>query len=344
MRIFDINKLPDPDRFPYFFFKEYVFFRKETENKNIMYFADKAGNIMPIKIWRNKFIKLAQPIYPPLNREGKRLSEKEEQYFLNKFIEYVKEKKLAHRITQPENFAIFHSVPRNSVYVPFGTYFLDLEKHSEEELFKNLHSKNRNVIRNAEKNNIVLKYGEECIDDFFLLYKLTMKRSNMFCLDISYFKRFYMHLPQNTICGVAYHNHIPQGGLFIPFTQFGAFYLYGSSAEKIEVNGAINYLHWNTIKALKAIGVKRYDFVGARLSDVSGTKLAGIQQFKERFGAELEKGFLWKQDIQTLESAVFDEISLFRYKLKNVSPLLDIIDEELKKSNSHDRIPLDIDR
>ena len=331
MRI--INILSDNDAFPYFFLKEYASFKKSSEGKNIIYFEDLFGNVMPVKLWRNKFLKFLQPIYPPLSPEGKRLIERDEQYFLNKFIIHVEEKKMAHRIVQPENFAIFHSVPRNSVYVPFGTYYLDLEKHSEVELFKNLHSKNRNVIRNAEKNNVNLKYGKECIEDFYLMYKQTMNRSDMYCQSISYFNDFYNKLPQNILCGVAYYNNIPQGGLFLPFTKFGAFYLYGSSKEKIEINGAINYLHWNTIKLLKAKGVKRYDFVGARLSDVSGTKLAGIQQFKERFGSELETGFLWKQDIGKVECALFDEASRIRYKLKKVTPLLDIIDEELMKKN-----------
>ena len=247
---------------------------------------------------------------------------------------FLLEKKMAHRITQPENFAIFKSVPRYSISSPFGTYYVNLENYTEEELFEKLHSKHRNVIRNAEKHNVVIKYGKECIDDFYLLYKQTMKRSNMFCQDISYFFDFYAYLNSSIICGVAYYNDSPQGGIFMPYTKFGAFYLYGSSAEKIEINGSINYLHWNTIKLLKQKGIKRYDFVGARLSDVSGTKLEGIQQFKKRFGAELEEGFLWKKDLDVFDCLVFDELIQFRYKLKKERPLLDIIDEELLKNNT----------
>jgi aminoglycoside 3-N-acetyltransferase len=91
-------------------------------------------------------------------------------------------------------------------------------------------------------------------------------------------------------------------------------------------------LNWTTIQLLKKKGVKRYDFVGARLSHIAGSKLEGIQQFKRRFGAELEEGFLWKKDLDIFDCMVFDELVRFSYKLKKQSPLLDIIDEEILKS------------
>jgi len=317
---------------PFFYTKEYIAFIKKSENKNIIIFCDENKNTLVCKVWNNKFLKLLQPIYPPLNTNTIRLTEKEEQFFLEEFISFIKEKEIADRITQPENFAIFKTVPANSIKANFGTYFLDLENNTEENLFKYLHTKHRNVIKNAEKNNVVLKYGQECIDDFYMLYKQTMLRSNMYCQDKNYFKDFYSSFSANTICGVAYYNNIPQGGLFIPYTEFGAFYLYGASAEKIEINGAINYLHWNTIKLLKEKNVKRYDFVGARLSDVSGTKLEGIQQFKRRFGAMLEEGFLWKYDINKIKCNLYDVLLNIKIMASGNKLPLDIIDQENNKS------------
>ncbi|HWY38500.1 MAG TPA: peptidoglycan bridge formation glycyltransferase FemA/FemB family protein [Bacteroidia bacterium] len=322
----------DLDRFPFFYCDAYAIALKKHEEKNTMLINCQDGNSMVCKTWRNKFIVIIQPMYPPLNKEGLRLDKKEEKRFLNEFVKYIKEKKLAQRITQPENFAIFAQTPERSTRAPFGTYILNIEEQTEEELFKGLHSKNRNVIRNAEKNNVQIKYGKEVIKDFFSLYLQTMQRSNMYYHELSYFENFYDDMPGNIICGVAYHNEIPLGGLFIPFTRFGAFYLYGASAESKEINGAINYLHWNTIKLLKKKGVKRYDFVGARLSDVSGTKLEGIQQFKERFGAKLEKGFLWKMNVNKFDCFVFDFLVYTKHKLNGLTPPIDIIDEEIEKN------------
>ncbi|MEO6306203.1 MAG: peptidoglycan bridge formation glycyltransferase FemA/FemB family protein [Bacteroidia bacterium] len=322
------------ENFPYFYFSAYSEFIKKTENKTIVFISDEIGNTMCCSMWKNKFLNLIKPVYPPLNKNAERLSPEMEIFFLEECLLFIKEEKLGDRITQPENFAIFDSAPQSSVFSKFGTYFINLARETEEQLLKNVHTKHRNVIVNAEKNNVVIKYGKEVIEDFYLLYKSTMQRSAMYCQALNYFQDFYSAMPDNIICGVAYHNDIPQGGLFVPYTKFAAFYLYGASADKVEVNGAINYLHWNTIKFLKKQNVKRYDFVGARLSDVSGTKLQGIQQFKERFGASLQKGYLWKKDINTLKCNLFDNLITLKLKLKKAYLPTDIIDQEINKEKN----------
>lgn len=331
MKIFDINTIENVQLYPYFYFKEYVSFIRNVEKKDVIFFEDKFGNTVACKMWINKFLKLIQLTYPPLNKDGENLDKSQEDNFLNEWILFIKSNGMAHRIVQPENFAIFKSTPKYSIYAPFGTYYINLEKYTEVELFANLHSKNRNVIKNAERKSVFLKYGKECINDFYDLYKETMKRSNMFYQDISFFMDFYSNLNPYVICGVAYYEGIAQGALFIPYTKFGAFYLYGASKEKMETTGAVNYLHWDTMKFLKRIGVKRYDFVGARLSDVSKTKLEGIQKFKRRFGAELEKGYLWKMDLSKRECNFYDLLLNVKMKIGGKKAFLDIIDQENRK-------------
>jgi lipid II:glycine glycyltransferase (peptidoglycan interpeptide bridge formation enzyme) len=328
MNIIYINDIKNTYRYPYFYLKGYVSFIKETEKKDIVFFADKIDNTMPCKIWKNKFLNYIQPIYPPLNKDGDRLPKDIEKTFIEDFVKVIKQNKKYDRISVADNFSISHVVPKNSIYCKFGTYYIDIEKQPENDLFKNLHVKHRNVIRNAERNNIIVKYGKEYINDFYLLYQQTMKRSKMYCEPISYFNQFYNSLPENIICGVAYYNNIPQGALFMPYSKFGAFYLYGASTEKIEVNGAINYLHWRTIQTMRDTNIKRYDFVGARLSDVSGTKLYGIQQFKERFGSKLDTGYLWKIDLNTNKCRLYDTMLHIKTKLKRTPLPLDIIDQE----------------
>jgi len=326
----DFKSTPD---FPYFYSEAYNVFTNKFEGKELFITADPEGNTMVCRKWKNKFLVIIQPLYPPLNAVGERLTESEEKNFLENFAKFISSGKLAHRITQPENSAIFKEVPDSSIRAPFGTYYLDLANNTEQKLFEGLHSKHRNVIRNAEKNNVEIKYGMEVIKDFFTMYEQTMRRSGKYCQPLSYFESIYNQMPQNIVCGVAYYNGKSQGGLFMPYSSFGAFYLYGASAETIEINGAINFLHWETIKLLKSKGIKRYDFVGARLTDVRESKLGGIQQFKERFGAQLEKGLLWKLDINRSYCRLFDSMVSFKLKLKGIKPPQDIIDEELAKIN-----------
>lgn len=311
---------------PYFYLPSYAVFVR-TQGRELVFFS-KDEYSMACLAWKNKFLKLLQPLYPPLTTEGKRLSPHQEKSFLNSFISFIEQNRLAHRITQPANLAIFHSYPDSSTHAPFGTYFLDLEQ-PEADLFANLHGKHRNVIRNAQKNNIELLFGKDCIKDFFRLYEQTMKRSSMYCEPVSYFRSFYEVIPENILCGVAYYHGKAQGAVFIPFTRCGAFYLHGASADQVEVTGAMNYLHWKSILLMKEKGVKRYDFVGARLSNVSGTKLEGIQQFKARFGTSLEEGFLWKKDLSVARCRLFDRLLGIKLRLKRQQAPRDIIDQEL---------------
>ncbi len=317
---------------PYFYLPAYAAFCKDFSKEEICFYTDSESNSIACKTWKNKFLALLQPLYAPLNQNGKRLSQEEEKKFLDNFLSSVKKNKTAHRICQSPTFAVFGTHPAASIHAPFGTYFVDLENNDTITLYKNIHGKHRNVIKNAEKSAIEIKYGKDALSDFYSLYKSTMQRSEMYCESITYFKELYKALEQHIICGVAYHNKIPQGALFMPYTKFAAFYLYGASAEKIEVNGAMNYLHWNTMQLLKEKGVKRYDFVGARLGNV-GLKLKGIQQFKERFGATLEKGYLWKKDISLSKCKTFDSLVSLKLKLKGQKIPMDIISQELQKLN-----------
>ncbi len=287
--------------------------------------------IIPFIFKQNLFLKLCQFVFYPLKKNN-RLSIDEEKNALDLCITFLKNKKYADRIISPPNFAIFKSVPTNSTFCDFGTYDIDLTS-SLEIIWDNIHSKHKNVIRNAEKNGVVVVYGKNVLNDFYKLYKKTMLRSNMYCEEQSYFADLIDNFENNILCGVAFVNDLPVGGLFIPYTSYGAYYTHGASADKTIINGAINYLHWNSIKILKEKGIKRYDFVGARLSDVSGTKLNGIQQFKARFGANLEKGFLWKTDLQKFKCFTYDTLLLIKTKLKNTNYPFDIIDQERKKYN-----------
>ena len=321
------------DEFPYFYMESYGSFLNKAENKNIMVIYDEFLNSVVCSCWNNKFLKNIQPLYPPLNKTAQRLSEVQEKQFLDNFISFVTIKKLYHRVLQTANSAIFQTSPTGSTYVPFGTYYLDLEKHTEEELLINQHHKHRYNAVYAQRKGVELKFGYDVISDFHALYKETMDRSSMYFESINYFKELFEYMKDNVICVVAYYNNIPQGGLFIPFSNFAGFYVYGASSGEMTITGTINYLHWNTIKLLKQKGVKRYDFVGARLSDVANTRLSGIQQFKERFGASLEKGFMWKKDINKFYCYVFDLLMRVNYKIKYTKPLLDIIDQELLKKS-----------
>lgn len=85
-----------------------------------------------------------------------------------------------------DNFVRYHPVLANAVPMKTCSDVTDLGKTvsmdltSEEVIWKNIHSKNRNMIRKAEKNGIVIKHGQglELFDDFIKIYNATMDKDN----------------------------------------------------------------------------------------------------------------------------------------------------------------------
>jgi hypothetical protein len=72
----------------------------------------------------------------------------------------------------------------------------------------------------------------------------------------------------------------------ILFAGRTAFYLYGASRPD-KPRGATTYLHYENMRRLRTLGVERYDFGGAGLSDDPDHKVRSIAAFKERFGGAL---------------------------------------------------------
>ena len=213
--------------------------------------------------------------------------------FLNSVMNTIKtELKYIDFIIQSPSNVLFGEYPDNAVYCEFGSYKIDLSL-AEEELFSNLHSKHRNVVRKAIKENVTIKRGTEYKNEALFLVQETMKRQNMaFVSDASFYSEFN-EISDNIECYVAVKDGVNQGSAIIYWSKDRAYYIHGGSIEK-PYGGSINLMHWEIIKDMKSKGVKNYDFVGARIEPTAGSKLEGIQRFKSRFGAVMDRGYLWK--------------------------------------------------
>ena len=85
-----------------------------------------------------------------------------------------------------DNFVRYHPVLANAVSMKDCSEVIDLGKTvamdltSENVIWKNIDSKNRNMIRKAEKNGIVIKHGQgiELFDDFIQIYNATMDKDH----------------------------------------------------------------------------------------------------------------------------------------------------------------------
>lgn len=97
-----------------------------------------------------------------------------------------------------DNFVRYHPVLKNAGPMKSISNVTDLGKTiamdltSPEVIWENIHSKNRNMIRKAEKNGIVIEHGKEMdlFDKFIEIYNATMDKDH--AEEYYYFKRpFY---------------------------------------------------------------------------------------------------------------------------------------------------------
>lgn len=99
------------------------------------------------------------------------------------WAEYEKKMKVENIV---DNFVRYHPVLANAVPMKVCSDVIDLGKtvamdlSSEEVIWTNIHTKNRNMIRKAEKNGIVIKHGQglELFDEFVRIYNATMDKDH----------------------------------------------------------------------------------------------------------------------------------------------------------------------
>lgn len=108
---------------------------------------------------------------------------------------YVEEMGKEHIV---DNFVRYHPVLKNAEPMKSVSNVIDLGKTiamdltSPELIWDNIHSKNRNMIRKAEKNGIVIEHGQgmDLFDKFIKIYNSTMDKDH--AEEYYYFKRpFY---------------------------------------------------------------------------------------------------------------------------------------------------------
>ena len=149
-------------------------------------------------------------------------SAQDENDFLNEAILKIKEMKIDY-IGQPLANCLFETYPKDSKYITWGSYIVDLTQ-SEDEILKNMHSKHRNVIKKAIKEGVIIEESDD-IDMIFNILKDTMERQNRpyvlkeQLIKLKKISKFYIAMKDNVV----------QGCAVLPYNSFGAYYLYGEA-------------------------------------------------------------------------------------------------------------------
>ena len=288
---------------------------------------DEGGSLrcmLPYTVTRRAFLRMARFRVETLAL-GQSLGVDEEKAFLESALDYFRSSGVDLVIPATAN-AVFLTYPNTADAAPYGTCRIDLPQ-PEETLWHNLHSKHRNVIRNAINKGVVIREGLEYLPVVHRLVKETLWRSRMGWMSLRAFQQMVCALGENIKLLVAESGGVIQSCAAIPFSQHGAYYLFGGGIPH-PLTGSMNLLHWDAIRRFRALGVKRYDFMGVRIRPEKGSKDAGLALFKERFGGELVQGYLWKAALRPLSGALYAAAA----RLRSGG---DVVDKERHKLNGN---------
>ena len=168
---------------------------------------------------------------------------------------------------------------------PRYVFRLDTNGKTEDEIFKNFHSKTRYNIRLATKKGVTVKTGtREDLKDFHKIMVTTGLRDGFITRPLEYFERMYDCLgPDHMKILMAYYEGKPISGVIPIMYGNKTWYLYGASSNEHR-NLMPNYLlQWEMIKIALARKSDIYDLRGVPgIADNSN----GLYRFKKGFGAE----------------------------------------------------------
>jgi hypothetical protein len=263
----------------------------------------------------------------------------QEKRFLNGAVEHLRDLKVD--LIVPATFnSLFRTVPDGALAAQYGNLVVDLTK-SEDELWQAVHRKHRSVIRNAVREGVTIASGIEHLDTAYNLTSSSFLRSApgfigrsriRARLNHAEFCRVAQGLGEYVQVLVAQHQGVAQCAAVIPFSGHSAYYMHGGSVAK-PVLGASNLLQWEAMRRFRAMGVRRYNFFGARIDPPKGSKAEGIRKFKERFGGEFVSGFMWKYSFRRGKYALYELAAWAR----NGG---DVVDQERKRQSTAEAEPV----
>lgn len=251
----------------------------------------------------------------------------EEKDFLNVATGYLKSIGADVVIPATTN-TIFRTYPDGADAAPYGSYIIDLSQ-PEEVLWRNVAKISRQNIGTATKSGVTIRAGAEYIDTSYVLVRETFKRSKLPFMSHEAFQRYVAGLGEYGKVMVADYQGTVQSSTVYAFSNYCAYAIYGGNLAETH-QGTMKLLQWEAMRQFQKLGVRRFDFVGARINPEPGSKQEALNSFKRRFGATLKQGYIWKYPLRPLKYRFYclaarlrsggDIVDAERHKLQAFSP------------------------
>lgn len=227
----------------------------------------------------------------------------EERSFLNSAIEYFRSIR-ADMIVPATTNTIFRTWPDGADVAPYGSYIIDLCQTGDV-LWGNISHKYRKDIRNAINKGVKIISGIEHLDTAYSLTRDTYKRSALPFMRSDAFKRIANGLGENAKILISEYQGVAQSCTVFHFSNYCAYAVHGGNISK-PISGAMKLLQWEAICLFQKLGVRCFDFVGARIDPEKGSKQEGIMLFKQYLGGKLVQGYMWKYPLHPLKFTVYN--------------------------------------
>lgn len=285
-----IEKFEYSQNWPITFSNNFFHFLNKSIGGNQI-FIEHQGMVLPIIVRKKHFFKVGYCIHPPL-KNGEKLTKKEEQYFFDALSVFLKENKVVDFLQAPLHIENFHQIPDNAIGHKIGIIRLDLKDKTEEEVFSTFKPIYRNLIRKALKEEVVIKFGMDCFDDFYDLYKTKLIDEKAPYDSYQQIHSFVSELVKTDqmMCAVAYVNGKKDAGIVNIHDQKNACYMWSGTAANAH-SGSLRLLQWEIIKKYLVKGIENYRMGGAREGEYLNEKHKRLLAFKTGFGCRIEEGY-----------------------------------------------------
>jgi len=277
-------------KFPVFFQKNYLGYQ-ETANISCMYISDDLGNLIPLRIYKKSIFKIAQFLYVPMNEMG-RLSADAEHAFVKKLVGFLRKSNTCDALLAPLHVCLFQKPFSPISPHKLGIMYVDLNE-SEETIFGGFSKTYRTQIRQCEKEGFTLSNSENYLGDFFENYKYHHTKQGKTYESLENLKKMLDLMPQHCkLLSVVNGSGRWEGSVLLLYDREKGYYFIGSKDEHNPThNGSQKFLHWKIMQFLKERNVGRYNLGGHRFNLESSDKFQSIQDFKAKFGSEVEEGY-----------------------------------------------------
>jgi lipid II:glycine glycyltransferase (peptidoglycan interpeptide bridge formation enzyme) len=254
----------------------------------------------------------------------------EEKSFLNSVVQHFRNIR-ADVIIPASNNAIFRTYPDGADAAPYGSYVIDL-RQPEDVLWKNIGRKTRQNINTAQKSGIAIREGMESLKVAYDLIRETFRRSEIPFMERAAFERFVRGLGEQSELLTAEHQGVVQSYCLFAFSIPCAYAIYAGNIQH-QQQGANKLLYWEAIRLFRSLGMRKFDFYGARINPEKGSKQEGINLLKMLMGATLSEGYMWKYSLRPWRASVYsigvrvlrggDIVDQEAHKLQDYTPKLE---------------------